>query len=202
MIFRKAQWPVVLTLAVLGPALGLTFGLYGDSLLCSGGCPIETSESSPETKTTSPESTEPLELRVPDGGDVALDELAPGRRAVLVVMKGTWCTVCRKQLERLSDRLAEIRQRGGAIFGVSDASPSKNRALMRELDLGFPVLSDADRDVLRELGFWQSDDCHGHVTPGLVFLNVDGDVAKRHLGRYPGQLQEAFVLETLCQMDD
>lgn len=192
MLVRTSEWPFLSSFLMLGLLGGLLLGVaYGDKLTCEQ----STDRTRAET-TAAPENTDTVTL--PNGQKVALDELAPGRPAAIVVMKGAWCPVCQRQLKRLSYQMAKVQFEGGAVFGLSTADAAKNRQLVRQLELNFPIVSDVDRDLLERFGLWL--DGRGHAMPGVIFLNADGEPVKVHRGRYPGDPQDAMILGALEEL--
>lgn len=191
MIVNHTNWPVLLAVAILGPLVGaaLTWNISEMSL------------AGPSTEAqTSEARAARVDVRLPDGDEIALSELAPGRPTAVVVMKGPWCSVCRRQLSRLSERSAEIRARGGEVFGLTHAAPAKNRKLMRGLGLEFPILGDPSHEALKALGLWSDEQCR--AVPGVVYLDASGTIAEIDRGRYPGRPQDASIIDTLKCLDD
>ncbi|MFB6264027.1 MAG: peroxiredoxin family protein [Bradymonadaceae bacterium] len=189
MLVRRANWWVILAVAALGP-------LFGAAITWR----LADADSNPRPTTPAPSRADApsagrLDVRMPDGGSIAMSELAPGRPVAVVVMKGSWCPVCRRQLVRLSKRLEAVRRAGGSVFGLSHADPERNRRMMKELDLKFPVLSAPSTSVLQKLGLWRDDACH--ATPGVVYLDEQGRIEEIHRGRYPGRPQEACIIDQL-----
>lgn len=199
MIIRRANWSVLIAVAILGPL----FGLYVGANLSLGLCSSD--DAADRQRADAPAATEPEKahqrgrppqpLALPDGDQVTLDELAPGRPVALVVMKGTWCPVCQKQLKRLSNRMPDIQAADGAVFGLSTSDAKANRQLQNRLELGFPILGDSDKSLHRGLEMWMAE--RGHAMPGVIYLDEQGNIAKVHRGRYPGQNQTDCILDTL-----
>lgn len=196
MIIRRKHWPLLIALCLAGPALGLAAGLF----FGWPSCPADKGDGADQRVEAQNVDAERDDHRValPDGTELALDELAPDRPVAIVVMKGTWCRVCQDQLVELTDRLDEVSHSGGAVFGLSADKPEANQRLMDQRQIGFPVLSDADPSVLCELGLW--DDKRDHAIPGVVFVDEDGQIEHVHRGRYPDRPQTQMILERLERM--
>lgn len=204
MIIRRANWSVLLAIAILGPLLGMFVGANLSLDLCSSDQEPDRQQAEVPTAAETEEAqqrgrpSQPLAL--PDGDRVTLDELAPGRPVALVVMKGTWCPVCQKQLKRLSHRMPDIQAADAAVFGLSTSDAETNRRLQNRLELGFPILGDADKSLHRGLEMWVER--RGHAMPGVIYLDEEGNIAKVHRGRYPGQNQTDCILDTLDRIAD
>lgn len=196
MIIRRHQTWLLVAFLLVGVAVGLTF----DSLCATDDCVVP--QSSPPERIVfegaSPDEAAPVAV-LPDGQEVALDQLAPQRPVALVVIKGPWCQVCQRQLQALSARLSDVQAAGGAVFGLTTASPEAAEALRHKLGLGFPILSDPDHRLHTQVGLWKG--CGGgKAVPGIVYLGEDGEVAKVDKGRYPGQPQGDRIIETLSRL--
>lgn len=194
MLIRRANWRVILAVAILGPLFGafVTAKLFGWDV-----CPSEQAKESHSASAKDvPDKDKPLVL--PDGDRVALDELAPGRATAIVVMKAPSCPVCQRQLRALSARLDDVQEANGAVFGLTTAAAERNRKLTGLLGIGFPILGDPSKEVHKSFNMWMADDCH--AMPGVIFLDEDGKVTDVHRGRYPGQPQGGYILERLGEI--
>ena len=143
--------------------------------------------------TTAP-AKEKLLVELPNTTSIGLDEIAPGKPVAIIVMKGTWCPVCRAQLQRLQERMDEIEGAGAVIVGMTTQSPVENETAAAQLGLAFPILSDADWDVIQSFGLIGAS----HPTPGVVFLDERGHVQDIVPGRYPGRPQEDWIIRRLA----
>lgn len=199
MLIRRKNWPTFLFVAIFGPILGAFLATeLGSFGLCSGekGDSTTTQQQKVTEKDSDSEKRAAEgELQLPDGDSVSLGTIAPERTVAIVVMKGPWCPVCQRQLKRLSNQLHQVQSADAAVVGLTTAQPKRNRKLMEQLDLQFPILSDTSRDLHERLGMWREGSCH--AIPGVVFLDESGGITKVHRGRYPGAPQDEFVLDTL-----
>ena len=50
--------------------------------------------------------------------------------------------MCREQLVKLQPKLGEFTAEGAAVLGISVDTPEAAARLVKELNLGFPILSD------------------------------------------------------------
>jgi peroxiredoxin len=131
------------------------------------------------------------------GEPIAPEEIAPGRKVAIVVMKGTWCPVCRAEVARLKARAHEVWGAGAVVAVVTDHAPEHNAAYADEHATPWAVLSDHDYDQLTEWGLYRPG--MKHPVPGVVFLDRDGKITKIHRGRYPGRDQDDMIIETLVR---
>ncbi len=197
MIIRPTRWFFVAFLFIVGPLLGLAAGAAAGAHLTYTS--FETAQERPAQESTF--STPAVggitseKVTLPNGQRVALNELAPERKVAIVVMKDPHCQVCQRQLRVLSDRLAEVQQQGGVVFGLSDANRCQNKQLMSRLGLKFPILSDPEHHALTAFDMAPAN--RPHVTPGVIFIDENGQVESVHLGRSPGQHQEEMIIQRL-----
>ncbi|MFW5966788.1 MAG: peroxiredoxin family protein [Persicimonas sp.] len=200
MILRKKHWPLLIALCICGPALGLAVGYFAGWPSCPKKADRPVESNAPDVQNDHDERRADHRVILPNDREteLALDEIAPGRPVALVVMKHINCPVCQDQLVELTDRLDQVQRTGGAVYGLSTSEPAANQRLMQEKRLGFPVLTDVDRSLHREVGLWSDE--RGHAVPGVVFLDEDGQVRDVHRGRYPNQPQEGMILKRLEAM--
>lgn len=208
MLIRRQNWPAFLAIAILGPLLGA----YVGATMLSGACPFSKKQeakapSSHEASAPAKSASDQQETTnafgnvvFPDGDRVGLSELAPSRPTAIIVMKAPWCPVCQRQLKRVSERLNQIQHVGGAVYGLSAANTGTNAKLRRKLRLDFPILSDPSKSLHKKLNLWVAN--QGHAMPGVIFLDEEGDIAKIHRGRYPGQKQGGYILNNLKKLSD
>jgi peroxiredoxin len=85
------------------------------------------------------------------------------------------------------DHCEEIRSAGADVVAVSVDPPIKSEALRRELRLPFPILSDAERRVIKNWGIYSPTERGGIAKPAMFVIDRDrtvqyskiDDVAKR-----------------------
>lgn len=184
MLVRRSNWPALIAVSVLGPALGLLLGamaVSGDWFSCGSDATVK--EQSSER------------LVMPDGDPINLEELAPERATALVVMKSPWCSVCQKQLQALSKRSACTTGIDAAVFGMTASDAETNDKLQKKLELNFPVVGNPDGDLLRQMGLWNHD--AERPIPGVIYLDEQGKVVDVYRGRYPGKSQTGRILRKL-----
>lgn len=198
MVLGKRNVRLIILLAGLGVIL-----LLGGMFLFaprSQGCHSGASRA-PETnvvkrvRPTAPGPTPEGTLLATDGSAIAPAEIWPRRKVAIVVMKGTWCPVCRAEVDRLEARAHEIWGAESVVAVLTDHTPERNLAFVHKTRTPFPVLADPDHDQLAEWGLYRSG--MNHPVPGVVFLDENGEVVKIHRGRYPGRDQGDMILETL-----
>ncbi|MER6400860.1 peroxiredoxin [Kitasatospora sp. NPDC001603] len=136
----------------------------------------------PEIGSLAPEFTLPGLLFDEQAGTAERREYrlaeAKGGPLVLVFYPGDDTAVCTKQLCSYSSDLDRFRGLGATVWGISPQGLDSHERFARKHRLGFPLLADPDRTVVR---------AYGIAVPGLglrrsVFvLDGDGTVRWKHV---------------------
>ena len=137
------------------------------------------------------------------GGTVRLyDRLGPGG-LVLVFVRGHWCPYCRRYLAKLQTNLPRIRAAGADLLAVSPEPPATSAAFAAELDLGFPILSDADGQVINRFGTRNGYMGGGSVLPhpSVFVIDAGGAIRFRSIDRnYKKRTTVRTILAALGEM--
>jgi peroxiredoxin len=87
-----------------------------------------------------------------DGEDLRLSQLLEQGPVVLIFYRGEWCPYCNLQLRTFQARLPEIAAVGGRLIAISPQTRDHSVAMANKNDLGFPVLSDVEGEVIELYG--------------------------------------------------
>lgn len=117
------------------------------------------------------------EFELPDhaGNTVRLHTRLAPAGVVVVFFRGHWCPYCRRYLGKLQSHLARIQAGGAQLLAVSPEPPATSAALVAELGLGFPVVSDADGQVINRYGTRNGYMGGGSVLPHPSVFVLDGE---------------------------
>jgi peroxiredoxin len=98
-------------------------------------------------------------------GDMALDFILPdvelkprsikeflGKKVVLAFFVGAFTSTCTKEVCEFRDSMARLVDLNAQVVGISVNDPFSNRAFAEKNRLPFPVLSDYNRDVIKQWG--------------------------------------------------
>jgi peroxiredoxin Q/BCP len=103
-----------------------------------------------------------------DTGEVLSLKQLRGRKVVLYAYPAAMTPGCTKQACDFRDSLASLQSAGYEVVGISPDSPPK-LAKFRERDaLTFPLVSDADRQVLRAYGAYGEKQMYGKTVTGVI----------------------------------
>lgn len=113
------------------------------------------------------------DFTLPDdtGSDVALADLR-GRKVIVYFYPAAMTPGCTKQACDFSESLESLERDGYAVLGISPDAPAK-LARFRERDhLTIPLLSDADRSVMKAWGAYGEKKLYGKTVEGVIRSTV------------------------------
>jgi peroxiredoxin Q/BCP len=106
-------------------------------------------------------------LATDDGGTESLADHR-GRKVIVYFYPAAMTPGCTKQACDFTDSLASLQAQGYDVLGISPDSPAK-LAKFRERDsLTFPLLSDADRSVMKAYGAFGEKKLYGKTVEGVI----------------------------------
>jgi peroxiredoxin Q/BCP len=120
-----------------------------------------------------------------DGKDVSLSSLR-GDRVVVYFYPAAMTPGCTKQACDFRDSLDSLAAAGIKVLGISPDSPAK-LAKFRDRDgLTFPLLSDANREVLQAYGAYGEKTMYGRTSMGVIrstfVIGPDGKIEQAQYG--------------------
>jgi peroxiredoxin len=141
-----------------------------------------------ETGDEAPDFTVPLAT----GDDVeqfTLSEALADGPVVLAFFPGAFTSVCSHEMSNFRDRLSAFEESGVRLYGVSVDSPFALNAFHDELDLNFPLISDANAELIEEYGVSMDFEDLGirDLAQRAVFVvDTDGTITYAWVGEDPG----------------
>ncbi len=78
------------------------------------------------------------------------DAVKPNPATVLAFFPGAFTSVCTREMCTLRDGLAELNKINAQLFAISINDPWTNKAFSDQNKLNFPILSDYNREVVRQ----------------------------------------------------
>jgi thioredoxin-dependent peroxiredoxin len=103
-----------------------------------------------------------------DTGEILSLKQLRGRKVVLYAYPAAMTPGCTKQACDFRDSLASLTAAGYEVVGISPDAPAK-LAKFRERDgLTFPLVSDADREVLTAYGAYGEKQLYGRTVTGVI----------------------------------
>jgi thioredoxin-dependent peroxiredoxin len=109
------------------------------------------------------------DFTLPDADDkpVSLSDYR-GRRVVVYFYPAAGTPGCTKQACDFRDNLAELNDAGLDVLGISPDKPAKLAKFREKEGLTFPLLSDADREVLTAWGVFGEKQMYGKTVTGVI----------------------------------
>jgi peroxiredoxin len=136
---------------------------------------------------TAPDFTAPV--ADDDVGTITLSEELDDAPVVLAFFPAAFTGTCTDELCTFRDRLANFEDVGATVFGVSVDLPFTLEEFGRQHDLDFPLVSDADRELIRDYDVVTSfEDLEiDEIARRSVFVvDEDREVTYRWLAEHPG----------------
>jgi peroxiredoxin len=111
------------------------------------------------------------------GRNVRLSELRG--QVVVINFWASWCSPCRQELPLLNKIYTQYRDAGFTLLAVNvDDNRKDAEAMLRRLDLRFPTLFDAGKNIAKLYGV--------DTMPATLVIDRDGRVRYAHRGYYEG----------------
>ncbi len=120
-------------------------------------------------------------LKATDGTIVKLSELK-GKPVVLYFYPKDDTPGCTKEACAFRDRLAEIKELGAVVLGVSADDVVSHEKFSEKFSLNFPLLADTDHKIAEKYGAWREKNMYGKVSMGIqrstFVIDASGAVSK------------------------
>jgi peroxiredoxin len=152
-----------------------------------------TGESTPDPigrGSRAPDFTLPVVSDAADAGSVSLSDLRG--RVVLLNFWASWCKPCEDEMPAMERLYRSLGPEGLQLLAVSvDEARPQVDAFRRRLDLTFPILLDADKDVSL---LYQT-----YRYPETLLIDRDGTVVERYIGprEWDAELYQARIRRLL-----
>ncbi len=101
------------------------------------------------------------------GESVRLRDLR-GQKVIVYVYPAALTPGCTKQACDFSDNLESLTGQGYAVVGISPDKPEKLARFRAKEHLTITLLSDPDKDVLREWGAFGEKKLYGRIVEGVI----------------------------------
>ena len=106
-----------------------------------------------------------------------------GKAVVLAFFSAAFSSVCTSQLCMFRDQLARLNEANAQVFGISVDSFFALKAFGDSLGLTFPLLSDFNKDVIRQYGVYNPDmiGLYGIANRAVFVIDPTGVVRHREV---------------------
>jgi peroxiredoxin len=86
------------------------------------------------------------------GNKVSLNDLLAKGPFLVSFYRGEWCPYCNIELHALQKHLDDFGKRGVTLVAISPELPDQSLSTSEKLSLKFPVLSDVNNELAKQLG--------------------------------------------------
>ena len=106
-----------------------------------------------------------------------------GHPVVLAFFPAAFSSVCQKELCTFRDQLARLNHAEARVYGISVDTFFALKAFHEAQSLNFPLLSDFNKQVIREYGVYNEDmiGLHGIAKRAVFVVDKDGIVRHREV---------------------
>jgi glutaredoxin-dependent peroxiredoxin len=106
-----------------------------------------------------------------------------GKNVVLAFFPAAFSSVCTKELCTFRDSLAQLNQANAQVFGISVDTFFTLKAFQDQQKLTFPLLSDFNKEVIRQYGVFNEDmiGLKGIAKRAVFVIDTDGVVRHREV---------------------
>jgi peroxiredoxin len=106
-----------------------------------------------------------------------------GRPVVLAFFPAAFSSVCTKELCTLRDQLGKLNRANAQVYGISVDTFFALKAFQTDQKLTFPLLSDFNKQVIRDYGVFNEDmvGLKGIAKRAVFVLDKDGIVRHREV---------------------
>jgi glutaredoxin-dependent peroxiredoxin len=106
-----------------------------------------------------------------------------GRPVVLAFFPAAFSSVCQKELCTFRHSLGRLNDAGAQLFGISVDTFFTLKAFHDQQQLGFPLLSDFNKQVIRDYGVFNDDmiGLKGIAKRAVVVIDKDGVVRHKEV---------------------
>jgi thioredoxin-dependent peroxiredoxin len=116
-----------------------------------------------------------------DGNQVSLDDFK-GAKVLVYFYPADDTPGCTKEACQFNDNLAGFQAAGVPVIGVSPDDAASHQRFRNKYGLRFPLLTDADHDVMDAWGAWGEKTSYGRTSVGVLrstfLLDEDGRVER------------------------
>lgn len=113
---------------------------------------------------------------------VSLQDVTGRGPVVLFFYPGDWSSTCTDQLGRVQAEIGRFEERGARVMAISADTPWSHRAWAEERGIGFPLLSDLEREAVDSYGVRHED---GYPERAYFVIDRDGVIRAKKIEDSP-----------------
>jgi peroxiredoxin Q/BCP len=119
-------------------------------------------------------------LQTDEGKTVSLKDFA-GKKVVLYFYPKDDTPGCTKEACSFSENANALKKAGAVVLGVSADSVNSHQKFKNKYSLNFPLLSDPDREMIKNYDVWKEKNMYGKKTMGIerttFIIDEEGKIA-------------------------
>lgn len=138
-----------------------------------------------------------FDLETGGGGRLRSGDLR-GRRTVLYFYPKDDTSGCTLEAREFTALAGEFAERGVSVYGVSPDPPRSHDRFTAKCDIGFPLVSDPERELCAAMGVWVEKSMYGRHYMGVerstFLIGPDGRVERQwRRVKVPGHAAEVLA---------
>ena len=105
-----------------------------------------------------------------------------GKKVILYFYPRDNTPGCTAESCNLNENYSELRNMGYEVIGVSPDSVSSHQKFIAKFELGFNLIADTEKAILRQYGAWGEKSMYGKISEGVLrttyIISEDGVIEK------------------------
>jgi thioredoxin-dependent peroxiredoxin len=116
-----------------------------------------------------------------NGKTIALNDFK-GKRVILYFYPKDNTPGCTAEACNLNDNLSSLVEKGFAVIGVSPDSEKSHQNFIAKFNLGFDLIADTEKEILKKYDAWGEKNMYGKITQGVLrktyIIDEEGKIEK------------------------
>lgn len=116
-----------------------------------------------------------------------------GKKIILFFFPAAWTGTCTNEMCSIRDDFSFYSGLETTVFGISVDSPFALKRFKEDQKLGFELLSDFNKEVIRAYGIYREEfvcEMHGVAERSIFIIGSDGTIQYKEVLEKPGNLPD------------
>lgn len=116
-----------------------------------------------------------------------------GKKMILYFFPAAWTGTCTTEMCTVRDDFSFYNAADTLVFGISVDSPLALKRFKEDHQLGFELLSDFNKEVIRAYGIYREEficEMHGVAERAVFIIGSDGTIQYKEVLEKPGNLPD------------
>lgn len=101
---------------------------------------------------------------------------------LILFFRGAWCVLCKKQLQELQSKIQDFQNANIKVIAISNDSKLKSSLLQNFFHLSFPVLSDANMEIINRENLATQYKNQTVAKPAYYIIDQNHEVRFQYIG--------------------